>query len=254
MQTIKLLIQRSLSWALRDWTFTMPFGIAQGIKRRYGLGFRPTWQLTRDEQFLRELDYTGQIVYDVGGYIGLYTLFFASRVGPYGHVVTFEPHPGNHAELRYNVALNGFTQVTLFPVAVGREAGLLDLTLDPLNPARSTFFPTRLTYLPKAWKRQVVQVEVVSLDQFTSAHNLPHPDFIKIDVEGSEIEALTGMTRILANYRPRLFIEVHGPFRPVLVDFLQQARYTLYHIETDQPIQENKVALRGGHLFCEPVK
>ncbi len=100
--------------------YTVRHGLARGLRRRGGLGFVPQLAaLSTEERFLQQLTFDGETVYDVGGYEGIFTLFFARRVGPRGHVVTFEPNPRNFARIVENVRLNGFTHVQVRQVAVG---------------------------------------------------------------------------------------------------------------------------------------
>ena len=72
-----------------DRVYVVRHGLAKGLKRRGGLGFVPQMgRLSLEETFLEGLDLAGQTVYDIGGYEGVFTLFFARRVGPSGRVVT----------------------------------------------------------------------------------------------------------------------------------------------------------------------
>jgi len=70
------------------------------------------------------LDFKGKTVFDVGGYVGIHTLFFARATGEKGRVVTFEPNPRNYEELVYNVRLNGFDNVTTMQIGLGRRYGV----------------------------------------------------------------------------------------------------------------------------------
>ena len=100
--------------------YTVRHGLAKGLKRRGGLGFVPqVGALTSEEVFLENLSWTGTTVYDVGGFEGIMSLFFARCVGPTGRLITFEPNPANYAAIVANVALNGFAHVDVRPIAVG---------------------------------------------------------------------------------------------------------------------------------------
>ncbi len=66
----------------------------------------------------------GDVVADVGAYIGLYTVALAKRVGTSGRIVAFEPNLATFKELEHHVDLNGVRErVDLIPAAVGAHEG-----------------------------------------------------------------------------------------------------------------------------------
>ncbi|HEY6895043.1 MAG TPA: FkbM family methyltransferase, partial [Rhodanobacteraceae bacterium] len=91
------------------------------------------------------------------------------------------------------------------------------------------------------------------------ALGLPDPDFVKIDVEGLELEVLRGMTDVIARRRPALYIEIHGADMEkklenvtAVAEFLWNAGYTLHHVESGLAIDDRSKlpAARRGHLYC----
>ncbi|NJO55780.1 MAG: FkbM family methyltransferase [Rhodospirillales bacterium] len=144
------------------------------MRRRYGLGFKPGMRATDDERYLTSLNFVGKTVYDIGGYVGIYTLFFAHAAGPDGHVVAFEPNPQNYRELQLNVQLNKFTNVTAIQSAIGAHCGNIALHVDPLAPARG-FIAGARDDLPLK-KRARVPVELWSLDNMIAQRGLTPPD------------------------------------------------------------------------------
>src|SRR4051812_16352239 len=114
----------TLNRMLRNHTYTVRHGLAKGLKRKGGLAFLPaaladTSGREAEERFLLGLELEGQTVYDVGGDQGIYTLFFARRVGAAGRVVTFEPNPESYRRIVDNVALNNFRNVEVRHVGLG---------------------------------------------------------------------------------------------------------------------------------------
>ena len=229
--------------------YTIRSGIANGLKRRGGFGFLPR-EVTREEAFLAALDFRGKTVFDIGGYEGIYTLFFARAVGSRGHVVTFEPNPVNYALIRQNVELNDFKNITLKSIALADRKGCADLLFPIREPARGTLRADYQVNLASRFQSRKVVVDVDTLDnQLTT---LPAPDFIKIDVEGAELEVLRGMPNLLRECRPALFIEVHtGVDVRRLVNLLADFNYEVCHVERDAIITpENAGAFKNGHLYC----
>src|SRR3990172_8560806 len=94
MKDIFMAIFKSL---LKNHVYTVRYGIAKGLKVRGGFGFLPSVVINTslEEEFLMGLDLRGHTVYDIGGYWGAFTIFFAKAVGRTGRVVTFEPNPQN---------------------------------------------------------------------------------------------------------------------------------------------------------------
>jgi FkbM family methyltransferase len=228
----------------------MRTGLAKGLKRRYGLGFKPKFALTAEERFLKNLDYSRKTIFDVGGYVGILTLFFARAVGNSGKVVTFEPNPTNFEELLYNVRLNRLTNVTLVPIALGRESRKMTLMLDPLYPSRGTLAKNLQEECLKRGNARFVEVEVDSLDNQMRLQSLPTPNFIKIDVEGFEEDVLCGMAETIQVHKPDLFIETHGVMHQEIVENLLSAGYSIYHVESDTNVVSSDCPMVLGHLFC----
>ena len=106
-------------------------------------------------------------------------------------------------------------------------------------------------------------IQITTLDDDIRQEQLPPPDFIKVDVEGWELEVLKGARATLENARPDLFLEMHGETmnekrRKVadLVEFLTDAGYTsISHIESGAAISPaNSAVAAQGHLYCSKAK
>jgi hypothetical protein len=106
----------------------------------------------------------------------------------------------------------------------------------------------------------VEDIPIVALDEEIRQAGLPVPDFIKIDIEGWEIEALRGARHTLESHKPALFLEMHGETirekeRKVaeIVAFLWETNYRrIRHVETGTAIApENSSIAMEGHLYCQ---
>jgi FkbM family methyltransferase len=240
-------------------TYTVRHGLIQGMKRKGGLGFLPPF-LTRsgyveaEETFLRELNLDGKVVYDIGAFQGIMTLFFAARAKA---VVTFEPHPAHYRRVRENVKLNQLSNVCVLNLAVGDQEGSLVLTFDPRMPgAASGDGVIRAQISDSIAEAATVEVPVVRLDDQVERSGLPPPDFIKIDIEGMELAALKGMEGILSRRRPPLYIELHGATEDdkrarvsEILKFLTRLGYqNILHVETRRPVTGPDLCT--GHFYC----
>lgn len=235
------------------WTYKIRQGLAAGLKRKGGFGFVPR-SLSPEEKFLLELEWKGQTVYDVGGYEGVFTLFFSKAVGPAGRVITFEPNPINCQRIRENIRLNGLDNAQLFQLALGARSGKGNLVYWPEEPARGTLDSCYQESLRQTGDTRCVEIEVDSIDNQLALGRLPAPDFIKIDVEAAELEVVEGMNQTLAVHKPRLFIEIHsGVDVGRLTRNLQAGSYSLHHVESNTRIDLTNTHLAyNGHLYCVP--
>jgi len=155
--------------------------------------------------FLANFLKPGMCVIDVGANEGLFTLFFRKRVGPRGRVIALEPSERELNHLRRNLRINRFSDVDIIACAVGDHAGRARLSLADAGHAGHNALGT-----PAApWVRVVdeVDVELTTLDTLAEARHWPRIDLIKMDIEGSELNALRGAERLLARDRPVLLLE-----------------------------------------------
>jgi FkbM family methyltransferase len=144
----------------------------------------------------------GTVFYDVGASLGFFSLVAARAVGSTGQVNSFEPFPRTSARLRALMTANNIGHCTVIERAVSSSEGTADFFVaDGDNAATPSLFQGKNT--------RKLTVETVTLDGFAASHR--PPDLIKLDVEGAEVVALQGATRLLASERPpRWIIEVHS--------------------------------------------
>jgi len=79
--------------------------------------------------YVRKYTRPGTIAIDLGAHIGIHTITMSRKVGQNGKVLAFEPQWKIFRELNYNLRLNNCTQnVTIFPLAVGEEEKIVEMT------------------------------------------------------------------------------------------------------------------------------
>lgn len=240
-------------------TYTVRHGLARGLKRRGGLGFLPQiGSPPLEETFLARLDLNGMTVYDVGGYQGVFTLFFARQVGPNGRVVAFEPNPNSAAIIRDNIALNGFANATVCTLALGASDRRATLIFPEDETARGSLEADIQAQIGLEMNVRTIHVDVDSLDHQVRL-GAPVPDFLKIDVEGLELDVLQGMAALMARHRPHLYIELHGADRArklqnatTVIELLWQAGYRVHHVELETDIERSVQIASAieGHIYC----
>ena len=240
-------------------------GLADGLLRQGGIGLRESLGLGRRAQdrdpeniFLRQLDFTGKVIYDVGAFEGIYTLFFARASGPGGHVVSFEPNPTTYERLVTNVRLNGFENVTPIRVGVATEPGELAFSVIDGGTGRMSADPSMVEKMTRGGADvETLAVPVTSLDRAIQEHSLAQPGFVKIDVEGLELAVLRGMEATIEAARPELFVELHGVGEErrrenagAVAALLLDADYEVRAVEEDRPVASPDEAPLEGHLYA----
>lgn len=145
----------------------------------------------------------GAVALDIGANVGAYSLALGHWVGSGGRVFAFEPSPSAFAGLRAHVALNHLAdRVTPVRSAVAGDVGATRFIVEP------TAGEGRLA-APGA-PRATLLVPTTTVDAFCAARGIT-PDFMKVDVEGAELDVLRGARATIGRARDRLalFIELH---------------------------------------------
>lgn len=148
----------------------------------------------------------GDIVFDLGSYSALTSIVFSKAVGPSGKVIALEPDPGNFSAAEVNVAahsrVNHLDNIVLHAAAVSAHEGTLQLSCEGA-------MGSALTSIVGAYRGDVVDVPCETLEGLVARFALPRVDFIKMDIEGSELSVITQSTAFFARHRPRMIIEPH---------------------------------------------
>jgi len=160
------------------------------------------------ETALRDLVEPGMVTYDVGANIGYVTLLLARAVGERGRVFAFEALLSNVERLRANIGFNGMqARVTVVAAAVGTgSAPVRFLVHESGGMGKAEGSAGRAGQYASS-----ITVPGISLDEFVYGQGNPPPQVVKMDIEGGEVLALPGMRRLLAEARPRMLMELHGP-------------------------------------------
>ena len=184
----------------------------------------------------------GDVVLDIGAHIGYFSLVFARLVGTEGRVFAFEPNPDNYALLKKNVELNGYRNIVCVQKAVSNTTGKVKLHLCPANSGGHRIFGPMEN-------GKTVDVESVRLDDYFADWQ-GHIDFVKVDVEGAELEVIKGMSSLLEkNAKIKLITEfLPGHTRAVAdaeyyLELLSNHGFKFYRInERNKSVQPTTIA------------
>jgi FkbM family methyltransferase len=151
--------------------------------------------------------FNGANVLDLGGNIGYYTLMLAKKAGTKGKVFCVEPDPRNIKILKKNIELNSLNK-TIY---------LSECAISNINKKKIKFYLSSKTNLnsftPKANKKNMNYVELDKIDFCTYIKNKPRLDFVRMDIEGHELEVFQSIIRMskkLKNKLPKnIIFETH---------------------------------------------
>ncbi len=144
----------------------------------------------------------GDVVFDIGANVGFFTVLAARLVGPEGHVYAFEPVPENVAVLRRNLALNDLRNVTVVERAITDHVGEATMIIAGYAGGHG------LDTSPPPDATGSMTVAASTVDALVASGEVPPPRFVKIDVEGAELEVLRGMVDTLEQHDLTLICEV----------------------------------------------
>lgn len=164
----------------------------------------------------------GDVVFDLGSYCGASSWAFSKAVGSQGRVISLEPDSENFQALNKNIKLHSLQNVT--PV----NKGIWSSTTKLYFQGEGNMGSAIKSILGR--ESNVYEVDVISLDDMCQEYEVTHVEFIKMDIEGSEVEVLDSASDFLRRYKPRLIIEPHfinGQINTNLVcDALEKAGYS----------------------------
>ncbi len=250
MQVVSSYKSILISWVSRTFfdsvTYKVRHGLNEGLRRKGGLGWLPTERPTPETNFWRSLDLRDKVVYDIGAFHGLLTIFFARQCK---QVVAWEPVSRNRSRLEENIAVNGFRNVTVRPCGLAATPGRVEVHFGSSAPGTASID----TSIARGENTEMIDIRVLDDEA-----GLPAPDMIKIDTEGLELDVLKGGARILAS-KPALFLEMHGADPDdkrrrvaAIVDHLWNLGYRdVLHIESGSKVQPGTTdTAKEGHLYA----
>jgi FkbM family methyltransferase len=181
----------------------------------------------------------GQIGFDIGAHRGYWSIFYHKRVLPEGIIIAWEPYSRNYQKMLQNIAKNNISNVIPLRLAAWRESALLDFEEVSDLDIKS--------FIVKTKEDKKGRILATSVDKLVDSLGLPRLDWIKIDIEGAEVEALKGAMKTLLTYRPTLWLEFHGTLQEVKA-LLAEANYEIKGEIHLSPGQYREY----GHLWAVP--
>jgi FkbM family methyltransferase len=187
-----------LPFSYRGISFTIVLDPANGYVDEE-IFYKGVYETDILDLYLSELR-DGDTFVDIGANIGEHSLFASKMVGAKGQVIAFEPVLGVRDQLCESVAVNGFSNITVFPYACGRERQLLPIFKRKGNAGASSLLSSFSAHATETEAVSVIEADDVLAE-------LPRVDFVKIDAEGYEMEVLMGLEKTISKFRPQILFE-----------------------------------------------
>jgi FkbM family methyltransferase len=173
----------------------------------------------------------GDTIVDGGAYTGIFSLIASKLIGEQGTVIALEPDPSNYQKLINNILLNNINNI--IPVNKGLWSNDTILEFNNVGEKGSTFIVDENVDSKMA-------VEVASLDSLVKKYKLKI-NFIKLDIEGSEIEAIKGSKQLLKKNDINLSIASYHLLKGVktcfqLEELLKEFGYKIKTCSADETV------------------
>jgi len=164
----------------------------------------------------------GDVFIDIGAHVGKYTMQAAKIVGDNGKVIAVEADPITFKALSDGIIANGFRNVVALNIAIYDkecEVALHSVPIDGKTEMGKGFTSVKRYVGPSVF------VKAKPLDFIVNTLNLARVNFIKIDVEGAELEVLKGARKTIEKFKPILVIEI-SMSKSEIFEIMNESRYS----------------------------
>jgi FkbM family methyltransferase len=141
----------------------------------------------------------GDCVFDIGAYCGVSTYHFSKCVGLTGRVFAFEPDPVNFGFLLRNIERHHLVNVIALNLAIAGSSGTLKFNSEATIGAGLARAMSRISL------GEVIDVEALSFEEACARYGLPR--FVKIDVEGGEVEIISSAAEFIRNHQMHFVLD-----------------------------------------------
>jgi len=192
------------------------FTFGKGLKKEYHgysvrlptryINYFPSGYESDNFNFLRQQCKPGDVVLDIGAHIGLFSSIAGKIVGSSGKVYAFEPSPKTNALLQKTISINQLMPVVhVRNEAMGNAVGK---TVFYISDGEADNSNSMISYMQDR-KLHGIDVTILTIDTLVKQEHLSKVNFIKIDVEGAEYDAIRGGEQTFRELRPVCILAIH---------------------------------------------
>ena len=172
----------------------------------------------------------GDVFYDIGSNIGIYTIFAANFVGKQGKIYSFEPQSVNFSRLLDNIEVNHFfDRIIPCNLALHGEKGYFDFVYSAYTPgsAHHQLIQGNKERVSGDNQKIVELKYATTIDDLIENKKIRPPQHVKLDVDGNEISILKGMSRLLKHTdKPKsIQVELSKDCKEEIMGFMKSNNY-----------------------------
>ena len=226
------------------------------------------WDDLNTQIIIRKLK-TNHCFLDIGSNIGYFSLLASILVKMNGRVIAFEPIKKLYKQIKFSKKINSYNNIKIYNFGLSDKNIKEKIYLQEKNIASSSIYKKNILnfsfYRGFIFKKlfetkNLIKFENIVLKKLDNLIKCK-VDFIKIDVEGEEYEALLGMKQILKKYKPKLIIEINNfalkkNYSVKIYEFLYKLKYDIYfnyNLKKNITINDFKKVTKDEivDIFCE---
>jgi FkbM family methyltransferase len=248
MNKALLLAKRQGLIVTRKVWFEFPEGRLKERLRRLGLRFFKRFPI---ELTLRK----GETIVQIGAQPGGELLRLAQIVGERGRVIAIEPEPANVEGLRKTLEKNSVKNVIIIPKGAWSGKGKQRLLLSPHPGDHKITVPGVLhdNDLKPENYQSFAEIEVDTVDNILRTLGINRVDYVKITINGAELEVLKGMEETLRGDL-RLWVKGHAlkddqPLHKAIASFLKERGFYV-QIAKGEGTPVSKDFVRKGDIYA----
>jgi FkbM family methyltransferase len=180
------------------------FSVVSGNPVLYQTNYKGIKFITKDPLYVYGYEYgvyerfytvkPGDVILDAGANTGYVSLLYSKRAGTGGKVFAFEPDAINIQQIKDNIALNGGCEnIIIEDLLLWNENTFVEFYESGTVGSSALWIPTGVTTVKK---------QTITIDDWVKQNNITKLDFVKMNIEGAEIEALEGCVETIKNLKP----------------------------------------------------
>ena len=148
----------------------------------------------------------GMTCLDIGANIGYYVLLESKIVGNEGEIIAIEPSPPNYNCIKENLELENTSNVKAYNFAAGDTEGEIRFFVNKRSNGCKVLLENEK---PPNRPGTIIKVPVRKMDIFLNELKIKKIDFVRMDVEGYELNIFEGMENVIKKSKPIVQLEVH---------------------------------------------